>query len=98
MKVFLIGGTGLVGSYLLPLLIEKGHEVYALTRDADKISKISKLSAYGIFGNIRNPIAFKNLLPDKPEIIILLAMPAIKPGQRPVSYTHLRAHETVLDL
>jgi nucleoside-diphosphate-sugar epimerase len=82
MKVFLIGGTGLVGSYLLPLLIEKGHEVYALTRDADKISKISKLGAYGILGNIRNPIAFKNLLPDKPEVIILLAMPTIKPGQR----------------
>jgi nucleoside-diphosphate-sugar epimerase len=33
MKVFLIGGTGLVGSYLLPRLIEKGHEVYVLTRE-----------------------------------------------------------------
>lgn len=82
MKVFLIGGTGLVGRYLLPRLIEKGHEVYALTRDAGNISKISKLGAYGILGNIRNPIAFKNLLPDKPEVIILLAMPSIKPGQR----------------
>ncbi|MGC1389956.1 MAG: NAD(P)-dependent oxidoreductase [Bacteroidales bacterium] len=82
MKVFLIGGTGLVGSYLLPRLIENGHEVYALTRDAGNISKISKLGAYGILGDIRNPIAFKNLLPDKPEIIILLAMPSIKPGQR----------------
>jgi uncharacterized protein YbjT (DUF2867 family) len=39
MKVFLIGGTGLVGSYLLPRLIEKGHEVYILTRDAAKSIK-----------------------------------------------------------
>jgi nucleoside-diphosphate-sugar epimerase len=82
MKVFLIGGTGLVGSYLLPRLIEKGHEVYVLTRDAGKINQISKLGAYGILGNIRNPIAFKNLLPNRPEVIILIAMPAIKPGRR----------------
>jgi hypothetical protein len=45
---------------LLPRLIEKVHEVYVLTRDVGKISKISKLGAYGILENIRNPIAFKN--------------------------------------
>jgi nucleoside-diphosphate-sugar epimerase len=82
MRVFLIGGTGLVGSYLLPKLIEKGHEVYALTRDAGKIGKIGRLGAYGILGDIRNPLLFKKLLPDKPEVIILLAMPGIRPGQR----------------
>lgn len=43
MRVFLIGGTGLVGSYLLPRLIENGHEVYALTRDVSKIGKIGKM-------------------------------------------------------
>jgi NAD dependent epimerase/dehydratase family len=37
MRIFLIGGTGLVGSYLLPRLIEKGHKVYTLTRDEGKI-------------------------------------------------------------
>ena len=82
MKVFIIGGTGLVGSYLLPGLIEKGHEVYALTRDESKIGKIGKLGAYGILGDIRNPLLFKKLLPDKPEIIVLLAMPGVKHGKR----------------
>lgn len=82
MKVFLIGGTGLLGSYLLPKLIENDHEVFSLTRDQSKISKIGNLGAYGILGDIRNPISFKHLLPKKPEIIILLAMPDIKPGQR----------------
>jgi nucleoside-diphosphate-sugar epimerase len=28
MKIFVIGGTGLVGSYLLPRLVEMGYEVY----------------------------------------------------------------------
>ncbi len=82
MTVFLIGGTGLVGSYLIPKLIEKDHEVFILTRDESKIGKIAKLGAYGILGNIHNPISFKRLLPKKPDVIILLAMPGIKPGQR----------------
>jgi nucleoside-diphosphate-sugar epimerase len=82
MRIFLIGGTGLLGSYLLPILIEKGHEVYALTRDESKIDRIGKLGAYGILGDIRNPLLFKKLLPDKPDLIILLAMPGIRPGQR----------------
>ena len=62
MRVLLIGGTGHVGSYLLPKLIEKGHEVYVLTRDAGKIGKIGKLGAYGILGDIRTPLLFKKLL------------------------------------
>ena len=82
MKVFLIGGTGLLGSYLLPILIEKGHEVYVLTRDESKIGRIGKLGAYPIMGDIRNPLMFKKFLPDKPEVIILLAMPGLRPGQR----------------
>jgi len=33
-KIFLTGGTGYMGSRLLSLLIERGHEVRALTREA----------------------------------------------------------------
>ena len=82
MKILIIGGTGLVGSYLLPGLIEKENDVYALTRNADKIEKINKLGAYGILGDIRKPESFKNALPDTLDIIVLLAMPGVKPGQR----------------
>jgi nucleoside-diphosphate-sugar epimerase len=82
MRILLIGGTGLVGSYLLPLLIDKGHEVYALTRDEHKVDKIKNLGAYGVLGDIRNPPSFKDKLPEIPDIIILLAMPGVKPGQR----------------
>jgi uncharacterized protein YbjT (DUF2867 family) len=42
MKVLLIGGTGLVGSYLLPKLMEKSHRVFALTRDIKKSTEIVK--------------------------------------------------------
>jgi nucleoside-diphosphate-sugar epimerase len=82
MKILLIGGTGLVGSYLLPRLVEKGNEVFALTRTIDKIDRINKLGAFGLLGDIRNPQAFKSNLPDKLDIIVLLAMPGVKPGHR----------------
>lgn len=67
---------------MLPRLIENGNEVYALTRNADKIQRIKKLGAYGILGDIRNPQEFNNELPDKLDIIVLLAMPSVKPGHR----------------
>jgi nucleoside-diphosphate-sugar epimerase len=82
MRILVIGGTGLVGSYLLPQLIEKEHEVYALTRDENKIEKIEKLGAHGILGDIRTPREFDDNLPEKLDVIVLLAMPSVKPGHR----------------
>jgi len=82
MRIFIIGGTGLVGSYLLPKLIDNGHEVFVLTRNENKIERIKKLGAYGILGNIRKPLTFKKDLPDKLDIIVLLAMPGVQPGHR----------------
>jgi len=52
MKILLIGGTGLVGSYLLPMLVERGDEVYALTRNPDKIEKIN-IIFFGVISNCK---------------------------------------------
>ncbi|MGD9202201.1 MAG: NAD(P)-dependent oxidoreductase [Chitinispirillia bacterium] len=82
MKIFVIGGTGLVGSYLLPILIKEGNRVFALTRNSDKLVRISKSGAQGIIGDIRNLDGFKMNLPERLDIIVLLAMPSIRPGHR----------------
>ena len=34
MRIFLAGATGVVGSYLAPALVDRGHEVVGTTRTA----------------------------------------------------------------
>ena len=82
MKILIIGGTGLVGSYLLPKLIEHNDKIFALTRTESRLEKIRKLGGYGIIGDIRNPNTFINDLPENLDIIVLLAMPSVKPKKR----------------
>src|SRR5262245_452849 len=45
MKVFVAGSTGVVGRVLVPLLLERGHEVVALVRSAQKARAIVDLGA-----------------------------------------------------
>lgn len=37
MKILLTGANGYIGTRLLPLLLEKGHEVYALVRSSNRV-------------------------------------------------------------
>jgi nucleoside-diphosphate-sugar epimerase len=43
MKVFVTGGTGAIGQFLLPLLVENKHEVVALTRSSAKAVKLDDI-------------------------------------------------------
>lgn len=42
MKVFLTGGTGFIGSYIVMELLNKGHEVTLLARNPEKIPKFNE--------------------------------------------------------
>jgi len=48
MKVFVAGGTGVVGRRLVPLLVERGHEVTATTTDPAKVARIESAGAHGV--------------------------------------------------
>jgi nucleoside-diphosphate-sugar epimerase len=82
MRILIIGGTGLVGSYLLPELNGMDYELFALTRSEEKKEKLGKLGITGILGDIRQSGAFRDSLPDALDIIVNLASPGVTPGKR----------------
>ncbi|MEV6333686.1 NAD(P)H-binding protein [Nocardia vinacea] len=45
MRIYLAGATGVIGSRLLPLLIEAGHEVAGMTRSAAKADQVRAAGA-----------------------------------------------------
>jgi nucleoside-diphosphate-sugar epimerase len=51
MKVFVTGGTGLIGSSLIPRLLSAGHTVTALTRSDTSATKAKSLGATPIMGS-----------------------------------------------
>ena len=48
MRVFLAGGSGVLGRALLPLLVAEGHHVSATTRSASKVEVLQRLGAQAV--------------------------------------------------
>jgi nucleoside-diphosphate-sugar epimerase len=63
MKILVTGGSGFLGSRLIPRLVKDGHEVYALARSASSEDKVRKLGARPIRGDLEagQPIALPGL-------------------------------------
>ena len=71
MKVLVTGGTGAIGKFLLPLLLENKHEVVALTRS---VTKAPELEDAGVTAVIVDPLDKPGLVAAvrraEPEVII----------------------------
>lgn len=52
MRVFLAGATGVIGSRLVPLLADAGHEVTGMTRSPEKAQRLTKAGAKPVVCNI----------------------------------------------
>jgi nucleoside-diphosphate-sugar epimerase len=48
MRVFVAGGTGVIGRRLVPQLVARGHEVTATTTSAGKLRLLEQLGAEGV--------------------------------------------------
>lgn len=54
MKVFITGGSGFIGQRVVQRLVDKGHDVFGLTRSSQGASLLESLGATAILGDITN--------------------------------------------
>jgi nucleoside-diphosphate-sugar epimerase len=69
MKIFVAGGTGAVGRHLVPLLVGRGHRVFATTRSLDKTAGLRAAGA--------EPIVVDALDRDRLRDVVVAARPDV---------------------
>jgi nucleoside-diphosphate-sugar epimerase len=69
LRVFVLGGTGAIGSPTVQKLIERGHQVWALARSDSSGSKLAKMGATPVAGDIASPERWVTRLPSVDAVI-----------------------------
>jgi len=78
MRIFLAGATGVVGRYLVPALVERGHEVIGTTRTPGKQDRLRELGATPVVLDALDGVAVKEAVTQaEPEVVVhqLTAIP-----------------------
>lgn len=65
MRVFILGGTGSIGSSIVRELIERGHDVRALARSEAAAAKLREWGTAPIAGDVAAPGRWAARLPRK---------------------------------
>ena len=69
MRVFVLGGTGVIGSAVVRELIAREHELFALARSHQSAAKLSECGATPIAGDIVSPERWATTLPQVDAVI-----------------------------
>jgi nucleoside-diphosphate-sugar epimerase len=80
MRIFLAGGTGFLGTFLIPKLKKNGHDITVLTRDKQKVPQLESLGVTAIVGDLLHPDPILAGIPAQ-DVILSIAMPEVKPGR-----------------
>jgi nucleoside-diphosphate-sugar epimerase len=78
MKIFIAGATGAVGRRLIPVLIQRGHQVIGMSRSKDKMKTIRANGAPPVIADAFDAEGLNKALRDtKPDVVIhqLTAIP-----------------------
>lgn len=79
MKIFVAGGTGVIGSRLVPLLKNSGYQVFATTRSPEKCRLIETLGAVPVLLDVLDRKAtIAAVLKARPDVVVhqLTAIPS----------------------
>ena len=71
MRVFVAGGTGVVGRRLVPLLVSTGHDVIASTTTQGKLATIAQMGATGVQVDVLDAEATRKVIASaRPDVIV----------------------------
>jgi len=71
MNIFIAGGTGAIGRFLVPLLASAGHKVVALTRSADRTSQLRKMGAVPVVGDVYDASRLARLVAESQAEVVI---------------------------
>lgn len=57
MKIFIAGGSGAIGRFLVPQLVDDGHNVVVLTRSPERAAALDRLGAVAVVGDVYDETA-----------------------------------------
>jgi nucleoside-diphosphate-sugar epimerase len=84
MRVFVAGGTGVIGRRLIPQLVARGHQVTATTTSATKLDVLTKLGAEGVVMDGLDAVSVgETVATARPDVIVhqLTAISATHAGK-----------------
>jgi len=71
MNIFIAGGSGAIGRQLVPMLVQEGHHVVAMTRSSDGAARLEAMGAVPVNGDVFDKGRLDKLVEQaKPEIVI----------------------------
>lgn len=79
MRVFFAGATGVIGRRLLPMLVEAGHEVTAMTSVPERVAALEAQGAKGVACDVYDAAALRDaVVAAQPEVVMhqLTKLPA----------------------
>jgi nucleoside-diphosphate-sugar epimerase len=70
-RIFLAGATGVIGTRLIPLLVEEGHVVAGMTRSAERASLVRDLGAEPVICDVYDLAALTTAMTGfRPDVVL----------------------------
>ena len=77
MRIFLAGGTGVLGQRLVPQLVARGHQVTATTTSPAKLDRLAELGAEGVVMDGLDPASVRQAVAEAAPDTVVHQMTAI---------------------